>query len=168
VAPSITAPPTNVTVTAGATATLTVGATGIPAPGYQWLQNGTNAPYPSADSATLVIPNAQAGDAATYSVIVSNSAGVVTSSTATLTVITPAAPVISGGAQLLGDGSVQFSFSGTLNADYRVWATTDLALTPVVGAWTQVGGGTFGAGPATFTDLQATNFPQRFYIITSP
>ncbi len=167
-APNIIAPPTDATVTAGETATLTVGATGIPDPGYQWLQNGTNAPYPNANSATLAIPNAQAGDAATYAVIVSNSAGVVTSSAATLTVITPTPPVLSGGIQLLGSGNVQFSFSGTQDADYRVWATTNLALAPVVGNWTQVGGGTFGGAPATFTDLQATNFPQRFYIITSP
>ena len=167
-APNIIAQPADVTVTAGETATLTVSATGIPDPVYQWLQNGTNAPYPSANSATLVIPNAQAGDAATYSVIVSNGAGVVTSSTATLTVITPASPVISSSVLLLGTGNVQFSFSGTQNADYRVWATTDIALSPVVGTWTQVGGGTFGATPVTFTDLQATNFPQRFYIITSP
>jgi len=167
-APNIIAQPADVTVTAGETATLTVGATGIPDPVYQWLQNGTNAPNPSANGATLVIPNAQAGDAATYSVTVSNSAGVVTSSTATLTVITPASPVISSNVILLETGNVQFSFSGTQSADYRVWATTDIALSPVVGTWTQVGGGTFGATPVTFTDLQATNFPQRFYIITSP
>jgi len=116
----------------------------------------------------LVIPNAQAVDPTNYSVIVSNSAGAVTSSTAILTVITPASPVISSSVLLLGTGNVQFSFSGTQNADYRVWATTDIALTPVVGTWTQVGEGTFGVTPVTFTDLQATNFPQRFYIITSP
>ncbi len=168
VAPNIITQPTNVTVTAGETAAFTVSATGIPDPVYQWLQNGTNAPYASANNATLTIPNAQAGDAATYSVMVSNSVGVITSSNVTLTVITPAPPAINGGVQVLGNGNVQFSFSGTQNADYRVWATTNVALTPIVGTWDSIGSGTFGAGPVVFTDTHATNFPQRFYIITAP
>ena len=156
------------TVTAGETATFAVSATGIPDATYQWLQNGTNAPYASANDATLTITNAQAADEATYSVIVSNSVGGVVSTNVTLTVITPASPTFGSSVQVLGDGSVQFSFSGTEGADYRVWATTNIALTPVIGTWDLVGSGTFGAVPVPFTDSQATNFPQRFYIITSP
>ncbi len=169
-APSIVTPPAGATFTAGETATLTVGATGIPDPVYQWLQNGTNAPYPTANSATLVISNVQPADAGTYSVVVANSIGAVMSSPATLTVITPTPPVMqTNSVRSLGSGGgVQFSFGGTPGADYRVWATTNIALTPVIGGWDLVGSGTFGAGPATFSDLQATNFPQRFYTITSP
>jgi pectin methylesterase-like acyl-CoA thioesterase len=169
VAPNILTQPANVSLTAGEMATFTVSATGISSPGYQWLQNGTNAPYASANNATLVISNAQTGDAATYSVIVSNAAGAVTSSTATLAVITPVPPAMNTNAvQVLGNGGLQFSFSGTLGADYRVWATTNIALTPVISTWTLVGGGTFGAVAVTFTDAQATNFGQRFYTVTSP
>lgn len=167
-APNIVTQPTNLTVTAGETAAFTVSATGISDPVYQWLQNDTNAPYASANSATLVISNATSADAATYSVVVSNTVSAVTSSNATLIVITPAPPTISGGAHVLADGSVRFSFSGTQNADYRVWAMTNIALTPVIGTWNLVGSGTFGAGPAIFTDSQATNFQKRFYIITTP
>lgn len=169
-APNITAQPVNVTVTAGETATLAVGATGIPDPAYQWLQNGTNAPYPGANSATLVIANATTNEAATYSVVVSNASGTVTSSSATLTVITPTPPVAdTNSVQVLGGGGgLRFSFSGAQGADYRVWATTNIALTPVVSTWTLVGNGTFGAAPVIFTDTQATNFPQRFYTVTSP
>jgi hypothetical protein len=55
-----------------------------------------------------------------------------------------------------------------LDAHYRVWATTNLALTPVTSTWDLVGSGTFGAGPVEFNDPQATNYPLRFYLITSP
>ena len=166
-APNIVTQPTNVTVTAGETAVLAVGATGISDPLYQWLQNGTNAPYPSANNATLTIPNTQTGDAAAYSVIISNSAGSVTSSVVTLTVITPTSPTMSGGAQL-SNGNFQFSIAGTQGADYRVWATTNITLTPIIGTWNLLSSGTFGVGPVMFIDSLATNFPQRFYIITTP
>lgn len=166
-APNIYLQPADATFTAGETATLTVGATGIPGVTYQWLQNGTNAPYPTANSATLTIPNVQAGDAGAFSVIVSNGSDV-TSSNATLTVITPSAPTFSTAVQVDNGGNVQFSFAGTEGADYRVWATTNIALTPVIGTWTQVGSGTFGASPVPFTDSQAPNYPNRFYMITSP
>ena len=82
--PNITSQPVDQSVNGGQTATLSVGATGIPDPSFQWLKNGTN--LPGATNPTLSIPNARAGDTASYSVIVSNTAGTVTSSTATVTV----------------------------------------------------------------------------------
>jgi Pectinesterase/Immunoglobulin domain/Bacterial Ig-like domain len=169
-APNIVTPPANATFTAGETATLTVGATGIPDPVYQWLRDGTNVTYATGNSATLVISNVQPADVGMYSVIVSNNVGAVTSGPATLNVVVPTSPVMNtNSVQSLGGGAgVQFSFTGASGADYRVWATTNIALRPVIGTWTQVGSGTFGAGPAVFTDSQATNFPQRFYTITSP
>ena len=86
-APNILTPPTSQTVDAGQTATLSVAATGIPAPACQWLKNGTN--LPGATSAVLVITNAQVGDDGTYAVLVSNSAASVTSGNVTLTVNPP-------------------------------------------------------------------------------
>lgn len=84
-APVITQQPTNVTVTAGQTATFSVTATGAPTPGYQWFQ-GTS-PISGANLSTYNIPNtttAQSGE--TFDVVVSNSAGSATSNTVTLTV----------------------------------------------------------------------------------
>ncbi len=168
-APNIATQPANQTVTAGQTASFSVGATGIPAVTYQWLQDGTNAPYATANNATLTIPNAQTTDASPFAVVVSNASGSVTSSVVSLTVIVPQPPTMnSSSLQVLGDGNLQFSFSGTENASYRVWATTNLALTPITSAWDLVGSGTFGASATSFTDINSTNFPQRFYIITSP
>jgi PKD repeat protein len=86
-APNILTNPVSMTVTAGTMASFSVAATGVPDPSYQWLLNGTNVINGSANNATLVISNALSGDAGVYSVIVSNSAGVVNSGTATLTVV---------------------------------------------------------------------------------
>lgn len=83
VAPAITGQPANVTVTAGQTATFTVGASGTGPLSYQWKRGTTNV---GSNSATLTIANAQAGDAGSYSCVVSNGAGSATTNAATLTV----------------------------------------------------------------------------------
>lgn len=166
-APNITSQPTNLTVNAGSAAAFSVTATAIPDATYQWLQNGTNSPY-SANSPTLTIPSAQSADAGNYSVVIANSAGTVTSSVVTLTVVVPTPPTINGAPQLQNDGNIQISFSGSSGSAYRVWASTNLTLTPITSTWDLVSSGTFGASPVTFTDLNATNYPQRFYIISSP
>lgn len=84
VAPNILTNPANLSVNGGSSATFTVVATGIGAPTYQWLKNGN--PLTGQTNESLTIANAGEGDVATYSVIVSNSVGVVTSSGATLSV----------------------------------------------------------------------------------
>jgi len=68
----------------------------------------------------------------------------------------------------LGDGSMQFSVLGTAGSSYRIWATTNLALTPITSTWINVGSGTFTGSYVDFTDTQATNYPARFYSITVP
>jgi pectin methylesterase-like acyl-CoA thioesterase len=83
-APNILTNPANQSVAGGGTISLAVAVTGIPAPAYQWLKNGT--PLDGQTNATLTIANAHAGQAGTYSVIVSNVAAVVTSDHATVTI----------------------------------------------------------------------------------
>ncbi len=83
-APNILTNPASQTVTAGDSVSLTVSATGIPNPAYQWLKNGTN--LASATNATLAIAIAHLADSGIYSVIVTTPAGSATSATATLTV----------------------------------------------------------------------------------
>ncbi len=82
--PTITLQPTNKTVSAGSPASFFVAAVGLPDPAYQWRKNGTN--ILGATNALLTIAGANLADNAIYSVIVSNSAGTVTSSNAVLTV----------------------------------------------------------------------------------
>jgi hypothetical protein len=85
VAPTITTQPASQTVTAGQTATFSVVATGTAPLSYQWQQNGVNiAGATSSSYTTPATTTAQSGT--TFDVVVSNSAGSVTSTSATLTV----------------------------------------------------------------------------------
>ena len=68
----------------------TVGAGGAPGPFYQWLMNGTNLVGQTAS--TLMIPGASALNIGTYSVIVTNNVGGLSSTNVTLAVNPPAAP----------------------------------------------------------------------------
>ena len=85
VAPSITTQPASQTVTAGQTATFSVTASGTAPLSYQWQKNGTA--ISGATSATYTTPATATSDSGSqFSVVVSNSAGSVTSNAATLTV----------------------------------------------------------------------------------
>jgi pectin methylesterase-like acyl-CoA thioesterase len=83
-APNILTNPVSQSIPGSQSVTFTVSATGIPAPAYQWLKNGTN--LAGQTTSILNIGSADVNDAGTYSVIVSNTAGSVTSGTATLAV----------------------------------------------------------------------------------
>ena len=92
VAPAFTSLPGNQTVNAGQTATFSVSASGTAPINYQWKKNGSN--ITGANSSTYTTPITTDTDSGTvYAVTVFNSAGGVTSSDATLTVL--AAPIIS-------------------------------------------------------------------------
>jgi hypothetical protein len=94
-APQITTQPASQAVLAGTTATFTVGATGIPAPTYQWTFNGVA--IPGATSSTYTLTNVQAANVGNYAVTVTNASGSVTSQAASLTLATTSgdgAPVI--------------------------------------------------------------------------
>ncbi|MCX8518351.1 MAG: immunoglobulin domain-containing protein, partial [Rhodoferax sp.] len=95
IAPTITTQPAAQTVTSGQTASFSVAATGTGPLTYQWKKNGTD--VTGATSSTYTTPATSSADnGASYSVSVSNSAGTVTSSSATLAVTAaPVAPVIS-------------------------------------------------------------------------
>jgi hypothetical protein len=85
VAPAINTQPLNQTVTVGQTASFSVGATGSVPLSYQWQKNG--AAINGANSSSYTTPATTSSDnGAQFTVAVSNSAGSVTSSPATLTV----------------------------------------------------------------------------------
>ena len=84
IAPAITVQPQPVAVTVGQTAQFSVTATGTAPLAYQWQRNGVN--IAGATAANCSVVNAQSVNAGSYRVIVSNVAGSVTSTTATLTV----------------------------------------------------------------------------------
>ena len=92
--PSITAQPANQSVSVGQSASFSVTATGSAPLNYQWQKNGSN--IAGATSASYTTPPATPADnGSRFQVIVTNSAGTVTSGTATLTVAATAAVDVS-------------------------------------------------------------------------
>jgi hypothetical protein len=81
---AITNQPQNRTVAEAQSVVFSVGASGSPR-SYFWRKNGSV--IAGAIQATYTIPSVTLADAGTYSVIVSNSLGAVTSANATLTVL---------------------------------------------------------------------------------
>jgi hypothetical protein len=146
VAPTITAQPVNQTVTAGQTASFGAVATGTAPLSYQWQKSGVN--IAGAISATYTTPATTTSDnGATFRVVVSNTAGTVTSAAATLTVNAAAvAPTITGqpvGQTVTAGQTAGFSVSATGTA-------------PLSYQWQKNGVTIAGATSATYTTPATT------------
>ncbi len=89
-APQITAQPANLTVTVGQTATFSVAATGTAPLRYQWRKSGTAIAGASGSSYTTPA-TVSADNGSSFTVVVTNAAGSMTSGAATLTVTATAA-----------------------------------------------------------------------------
>lgn len=98
-APSIASHPAHFAATEFGSATFNVRATGSQPLSYQWKKGGTD--LVGKTNSSLALSNLSLGDAGDYSVAVTNSAGTVTSNTATLNV-TPYNRDISAASGLLG------------------------------------------------------------------
>jgi probable HAF family extracellular repeat protein len=150
VPPSITNPPTNQAVRLGSNAVFSVTATGTTPLSYRWLFNGTN--VAGATNVTLTITNAQAASAGSYSVVVTNAVGSVSSSNAVLTLLTAPTIVVSPTNATVVQGSnatfsvtaggttplsYQWSFGGTnLPGASNSWYTLANAQTNNAGSYT--------------------------------
>ena len=86
--PAITAPPASQALLAGQTASFSVGAGGTAPLYYQWCLNGVA--LAGATDVSLTLANLQTNNAGSYTVVVTNAWGSVTSAVATLTVLVPA------------------------------------------------------------------------------
>ncbi|MGI4828982.1 MAG: discoidin domain-containing protein [Janthinobacterium lividum] len=106
----IQAQPQATTVTVGQAAMFTVTATGVPAPSYQWLENGTA--IPGATSAVYITQATALTDSnSTFSVVVANGSNTLTSTPVVLTVTStprtpPTNPGSGGGNTGSGDTAV--------------------------------------------------------------
>jgi hypothetical protein len=120
VPPGIQTQPQNQTVTQGQTASFSVGALGSAPLSYQWNQNGSA--VSGATSSSLALTNVQATQVGSYTVMVANNGGSITSQVATLAVNVPA--TITGQPQSLtvaqGQGASFFVGAiGTANLNYQ-------------------------------------------------
>ena len=139
--PAITGQPSSTTVTAGATATFTVTASGTAPLSYQWQRNGAN--ISGATSASYTTPATTSADSgASFAVVVSNSAGTATSTAATLTVTQSSqAPSIT---------TQPASQSVTLGAT-ATFSVTAAGTAPLSYQWQKNGANISGATSATYT-----------------
>jgi hypothetical protein len=128
-APTITNQPAGITTRAGSTTNFTVLAGGSGQLSYQWYFN-TNTPLPNATSTSLSLTNVRASQAGIYSVVVTNSAGAITSSPALLTVTSPPPPAI--GSSAIAGGKFQFTFNPVVGLTNSVLANGAMS----GGSWT--------------------------------
>src|ERR1035438_1189762 len=96
--PMILMPAQTQTAEAGATVQITLNAAGDPPLAYQWYLNGTN--LLSCTSSNLVLTNILFSQSGTYTVVVTNLLGAVTSAPAMLNVITAVERRAAAGGQL--------------------------------------------------------------------
>ncbi len=95
-APIIQTQPQPTTATLGLAATFTVAATGLPAPTYQWFENGTAIPG-ATETIYITAPTASTDNGSVFTVAVTNASGTVTSGPAVLTVTTATTGTGTGG-----------------------------------------------------------------------
>jgi hypothetical protein len=136
------------TAEAGAAVRLAVKAVGEPAPAYQWYFNGTNGL--NGTSSNLLLSNILPSQSGTYTVVVINEAGAVTSAPVLLNVIPAVEHRRVPGVSLTG------TTGSPLNLDYAT------SLNPL-SAWSPLGSVSLSNPPQYYFDLTAPLPPQRFY-----
>lgn len=155
VKPAITTQPANQTVIQGQNATFSVTATGTAPLAYQWSFNDVNISGATASSYT--IDSAQTDNAGSYAVVVTNVAGTVTSSTATLTVNVPPSITTQPVSQIVDQGQ---------NATFSVAAA---GTAPLSYQWTFNGADIAGATATSYTvsSAQADNAGSYAVVVTN-
>ncbi len=152
VAPVITTQPQCASVWPGSDVRFSITTTGTLTLGYQWQFNGTN--LNGATASTCSRTNVQMNDAGTYSVVVSNIAGIVVSTGAVLVVVQPTPPRFDG-LNVLPNGQLRLE-AGCLPGHYALETTTNLV------HWTELTN--FVTTGATFQHVETeTNATRRFY-----
>ena len=150
VAPVITAQPSNLVVATGQDAMFSVTVAGSATLQYQWQRNGAD--IAGATAASYTLPSAASGDdGATFRVVVTNVAGSVTSSGATLTVAPPGAPVLVG--------FLRLALAGERQA-FSIVATLTSGTPPFTYQWLRNGVAIPGASGSTNSNQIAFNTPQ--------
>jgi hypothetical protein len=158
--PGVLSQPQSLTVLEGATAALTVVATGSPPPTYQWQLNKMN--IPGATAPTLSLTDVHTNDTGNYRVALTNSAGSFISAPITLTVAPASAQPGFGPVDLLSDGSLQFTLNGANGWNYRIDGTANLI------DWSPLTNVSYTNGPWLYVDRGGTNPRYHFYRAVIP
>ena len=157
--PQITCPPAKQAAVLGANVMLGVAVSGARPFTYQWQRNGASLAdggnVSGSTNRSLTVANAALADAATYSVIVSNALGSVTSAGARLTVVPP--PVFLTAGQ--SNCTLTLTWSAAAGQKYRLQYKSSLTATN----WTNLGSAITAADSVlAASDVVCTN-SQRFY-----
>jgi hypothetical protein len=158
--PSIVGQPTNQSIVMGSNALLLVNAAGSAPLSYQWRLGGND--LPGASASFLSLANVQPTNAGSYSVVVTNSVGSVTSALASVTVLVPPLITLQPTNQTDVTGATG-SFSSVVLGDlplvYRWWFN---------GTALSDGGRVSGAGSNSLTIANAqTNDGGNYYLVVS-
>jgi subtilase family serine protease len=156
--PLIVAQPQNQTNSVGSSALFSVAATACTPLTFQWFFNNTA--LADQTNSTLTLSNLTSAAAGNYFAVATASGGSTTSVVATLTVnilvVKPVIISVTGNV----DGAVTMNLTGTAGSTYILQATTNLS----EGTWLPLATNALDTnGVWQFTDVDATNFPQRFY-----
>jgi gliding motility-associated-like protein len=151
-ATAITAQPISLNQCAGTNATFSVTATGVSLT-YQWRKNGVN--ISGATNASITLNNIVAGDAGSYTVVVSGTCGVATSTAATLT-INPATAISVQpvNATLCAGANANFSVTAAGTALTYQWRKNGTAIAGATNSSYSIPGVT--AGDAASYDVVVT------------
>ncbi|MEY2881947.1 MAG: endoglucanase-related protein glucosyl hydrolase family 9 protein [Verrucomicrobiota bacterium] len=157
-APAITPQPVGQTATVGGNVTFTSGATGFPAPTFQWKNGTTNVTdggrISGATTGALTITGVLSADAGNYTLVATNSAGNATSNIATLSVNKANQTITFGALSAKTFGDPAFGLTATTSSALVVtYASSNPAVATVSGSTVTL----VGAGTATITASQAGN-----------
>jgi PKD repeat protein len=143
VPPSVATPPQSLTVTNGGTAQFSVVALGSGNLSYQWQFNGNT--LAGATSSSLTLLNAQGTNQGSYTVVVSNPVGTVTSPAAFLTVQSTTSGPFQLSNWVATNGTWSFDVTGLGQTNIVIWSSTDLS------HWTPVSTNSAASGTVHFS-----------------
>jgi uncharacterized protein (TIGR02597 family) len=156
-APSITAQPVSQTIGQNADATFSVVVNGSAPLTYQWRFNAAN--ISGATGSTYTRSHVQASDVGSYSVVVTNVAGAVTSSDAVLALSPCSIHLLNVASN--SDGTLGLTWSTDVGNNYTLQSKDSLA----DAQWTTFG--TYGANASTLTVSLARTNGQKFFRLAS-
>ncbi|MDB6058276.1 MAG: Endoglucanase [Verrucomicrobiales bacterium] len=156
-APSITTQPQSHTVSQNSSATFSVSATGTAALGYQWRFN--NVSISGATASSYALSHVQSSNAGSYSVVITNMAGSVTSFDATLTLSPCAIHLLNVTSN--SDGTIGLTWTTDLGNNYSFQYADSLSNAQ----W--ITSGAYAASGSTLTVNVARTNAQQFYRLAS-